>query len=321
MSEQEQVQASGETRCGFVALIGAPNAGKSTLLNQLVGAKISIVTHKVQTTRSRIRGIALHNNAQMVFVDTPGIFKPRRRLDRAMVDAAWEGVSDGDLTVLIVDAEAYVEGGRSAAKSRSLEDVDRIIKGLKEANQKAILVLNKIDLMKRDNLLAIVSDLNERFAFDETFMISAEKGYGVEDLQDYLSKNLPDGPWLYPEDQMADVSLRMIASEITREKLMLRLHQELPYAMTVETEQWQEKKDGSVRIEQVIFVERDGQKGIVLGKRGETMKEIGKLAREEMQESFGRRVHLFLFVKVREKWGDDPERYRMMGLDFPKQTS
>lgn len=321
MSDGEQAQRSGQTKCGFVALIGAPNAGKSTLLNQLVGAKVSIVTHKVQTTRSRIRGIALHKNTQMVFVDTPGIFKPRRRLDRAMVDAAWEGVSDGDLTVLIVDAEAYVEGGRKAAKNRSLEDVDRIIEGLKEADQKAVLVLNKIDLMKRDNLLAIVSDLNERFAFDETFLISAERGDGVSDLQDYLSDHLPESPWLYPEDQMADVSLRMIASEITREKLMLRLHQELPYAMTVETEQWQEKKDGSVRIEQVIFVERDGQKGIVLGKRGETMKEIGKLAREEMQESFGHRVHLFLFVKVREKWGDDPERYRMMGLDFPKQTS
>ncbi|MBL1235051.1 MAG: GTPase Era [Rhodobiaceae bacterium] len=294
-------------RCGFVALIGAPNAGKSTLLNRMVGGKVAIVTHKVQTTRSRIRGIALHENTQLVFVDTPGIFTPRRRLDRAMVSAAWTGAADADLIVLLVDCQ----GGVSA-------DVKRIITGLTKERRKAVLALNKIDLLRREQLLALTQELNEMFEFEQTFMISAEKGHGVEDLRAYLAGRLPTGPWLYPEDQMADVPLRSLASEITREKLYLRLHQELPYSLTVETESWKDKKDGSARVEQVIYVQRDGHKKILIGKNGEGIKTIGKLAREEMQDEFGMKIHLFLFVKVREKWGDDPERYEMMGLEFPK---
>ncbi|ABS64482.1 GTP-binding protein Era [Parvibaculum lavamentivorans DS-1] len=298
---------AGITRCGFVAIIGAPNAGKSTLLNQLVGSKVAIVTHKVQTTRSRIRGIAMEGNTQIVFVDTPGIFKPKRRLDRAMVDAAWGGAGDSDLIVLMVD----MESGRDS-------DVDRILEGLKSQGRKAILVLNKVDACPREKLLKTAAALNETGIFTETFMISALKGDGVADLKKYLAGLMPPGPWHYPEDQAADVPLRSLASEVTREKLFLRLHDELPYSLTVETESWEQKKDGSIRIAQVIFVERDSQKKIALGKGGQTIKTVGQLAREELQEMLETKVHLFLFVKVRENWSDDRERYREMGLDFPK---
>lgn len=305
-------------RAGFVALIGAPNAGKSSLVNRLVGAKIAIVTHKVQTTRTRLRGIVVRDNSQLVFVDTPGIFAPRRRLDKAMVEAAWGGAGDADIVALIVDAHAYRDAEKGGQSARATQDTLNIIEKLKTNKQKAILVLNKIDTIKQTDLLALTADLNERFTFDETFMVSAERGDGLEDLAAYFAANVPEGPWLYPEDQMADAPLRFLAAEITREKLTLRLHEELPYASTVETESWQEKKDGSVRIEQVIYVERPSQKGIVLGKSGRAIKEIGQLARGEMMASFDRKVHLFLFVKVREKWGDDPERYRELGLDFPR---
>lgn len=306
-----------ETKCGFVALIGAPNAGKSTLLNRLVGAKVAIVTHKVQTTRSRLRGVALHGSAQIVFVDTPGIFVPRRRLDEAMVNAAWGGAEDADIVAVIVDVTGYEPTNVKPASRRSREDTDRILEGLKEAGRDAVLILNKIDLVKNETLLAIAQELNDQFSFSQTFMVSAEKGDGIGDLLDYFSAHLPDGPWLYPQDQVADVSMRVLAAEITREKLILRLHDELPYATTVETEKWKQLKDGSVRIEQVIYVERDSQKAIVLGKGGRTVKEIGTLARSDIQESVGSKVHLFLFVKVREKWGEDPERYREIGLEFP----
>jgi GTP-binding protein Era len=309
---------TGNTRCGFVAMIGAPNAGKSTLVNKLVGAKVSIVTHKVQTTRTRLRGLAIHNNAQLVFVDTPGIFAPRRRLDRAMVEAAWGGAGDADVVVLVVDAAAYKEREKGGQATRAAKDIERILSGLKKTNTKAVLGLNKIDLLAREALLSIVADLSDRFEFEEVFMISAENGSGVADLVNYLSAHVPEGPWLYPEDQIADVSLRLLAAEITREKLILRLHEELPYALTVETESWKDFKDGSVRIEQVVYVQRDGQKALVLGQKGKTIKEVGSEARKEMMDSFDRKVHLFLFVKVRENWGDDPERYRELGLDFPK---
>jgi GTP-binding protein Era len=292
------------TSCGFVALIGAPNAGKSTLLNQLVGSKISIVTHKVQTTRARIRAIALEGAAQIIFVDTPGIFSPKRKLDEEMVHAAWAGAADADATVLLIGARDGLN-----------EDNTRIIEGLEATGAKAILAINKIDLVPHENLLQLAADLNARYQFTDTFMISALKGHGVADLRTALAGRMPTGPWLYPEDQIADVPLRMLASEITREKLYLRLHDELPYASTVETEKWTEKKDGSVRIEQVIYVQRDSQKKIVLGKNGQTIKKIGQSAREEISETIGQTAHLFLFVKVREKWADDPERLRMMGLE------
>ncbi|MDP1628300.1 GTPase Era [Parvibaculum sp.] len=304
----EDTGKAGITRCGFVAIIGAPNAGKSTLLNQLVGSKVAIVTHKVQTTRARIRGIAMEGNTQIVFVDTPGIFKPKRRLDRAMVDAAWGGAGDADLIILMVD----MESGRDS-------DVDRIIDGLKSQGRKAILVLNKVDAAPREKLLKTAAALNETGIFTETFMISALKGDGVADLKKYLAGLMPPGPWHYPEDQAADVPLRSLAAEVTREKLFLRLHDELPYSLTVETESWEQKKDGSIRIQQVIFVERDSQKKIALGKGGQTIKTIGQLAREELEQMLECRVHLFLFVKVRENWSDDRERYREMGLDFPKE--
>jgi GTP-binding protein Era len=303
-AEIVQPQGAGGTSCGFVALIGAPNAGKSTLLNQLVGSKISIVTHKVQTTRARIRAIALEGAAQIIFVDTPGIFSPKRKLDEEMVHAAWAGAADADATVLLIGARDGLN-----------EDNTRIIEGLEATGAKAILAINKIDLVPHENLLQLAADLNARFAFTDTFMISALKGHGVADLRAALADRMPKGPWLYPEDQIADVPLRMLASEITREKLYLRLHDELPYASTVETEKWTEKKDGSVRIEQVIYVQRDSQKKIVLGKNGQTIKKIGQSAREEITETIGQTAHLFLFVKVREKWADDPERLRMMGLE------
>lgn len=303
----EDAGKAGITRCGFVAIIGAPNAGKSTLLNQLVGSKVAIVTHKVQTTRARIRGIAMEGQTQIVFVDTPGIFKPKRRLDRAMVDAAWGGAGDADLIILMVD----MESGRDS-------DVDRIVDGLKSQHRRAILVLNKVDACPREKLLKTAAALNETGIFTETFMISALKGDGVADLKKYIAGLMPPGPWHYPEDQAADVPLRSLASEVTREKLFLRLHDELPYSLTVETESWEQKKDGSIRIQQVIFVERDSQKKIALGKGGQTIKTVGQLAREELEQMLECRVHLFLFVKVRENWSDDRERYREMGLDFPK---
>lgn len=293
------------TRSGFVAIIGAPNAGKSTLINQLVGAKVSIVTHKVQTTRAIVRGIATHGQAQIVFVDTPGIFKPRRRLDRAMVTTAWGGAKDADIVLVLIDAERGLK-----------DDAERILEGLAEVRQPKVLVLNKVDRAKRENLLALAALANEKIQFDRTFMISALTGSGCRDLLDYLSETMPAGPWYYPEDQISDLPMRQLAAEITREKLYLRLHQELPYSSHVETEKWEEKQDGSVRIEQVIYIERESQKKIVLGEKGATIKAIGASARKEIGEILEQKVHLFLFVEVRENWGDDPERYREMGLDF-----
>ncbi|SDW58140.1 GTPase Era [Litoreibacter albidus] len=295
------------TRAGFIALIGEPNAGKSTLLNRMVGAKVSIVTHKVQTTRARIRGVAMEGQAQLVFVDTPGLFRPRRRLDRAMVAAAWSGASDADIVILLVEAHRGITEG-----------VGAILDGLAERTGGApvVLAINKIDRVKSDALLGLTKELNDRFAFDETFMISAEKGHGTDALRGWLAGQVPEGPWLYPEDQLADAPMRNIAAEITREKLTLRLHQELPYQMTVETEKWEEQKDGSARIEQLIYVVRDGHKGIVLGNKGETIKAVGKAAREELTEFLGRKVHLFLQVKVRPGWLEDSERYSEMGLNF-----
>jgi GTP-binding protein Era len=295
------------TKAGFVALIGEPNAGKSTLLNRMVGAKVSIVTHKVQTTRARIRGVAIEGDSQLVFVDTPGLFRPRRRLDRAMVAAAWGGAADADVVVLLIEAHRGVTEG-----------VERILEGLAEVAQgrKVALAINKIDRVKAEALLALTQDMNARYDFAETFMISAEKGYGVETLRKWLATEMPDSPWLYPEDQIADLPMRMIAAEMTREKLTLRLHQELPYQLTVETESWQERKDGSARIDQVVYVSRDGHKGILLGHKGETIKAVSKAAREELEEFLGRKVHLFLQVKVRENWLEEAARYSEMGLDF-----
>ncbi|WP_299048104.1 GTPase Era [uncultured Tateyamaria sp.] len=295
------------TRAGFVALIGEPNAGKSTLLNTMVGAKVSIVTHKVQTTRARIRGVAMQGESQIVFVDTPGLFQPRRRLDRAMVAAAWGGAADADVVVLMVEAHRGVTAG-----------VERILEGMAEIGQgrTVALAINKIDRVEAPVLLGLTRDLNERFAFAETFMISAEKGHGVDTLRAWLAEQVPEGPWLYPEDQIADLPMRMIAAEMTREKLTLRLHQELPYQLTVETENWEERKDGSAKVDQIIYVSRDGHKGIVLGHKGETIKAVSRAAREELTEFLGRKVHLFLQVKVREKWLDEAERYDQMGLNF-----
>ncbi|WP_298904603.1 GTPase Era [uncultured Aliiroseovarius sp.] len=295
------------TRAGFVALIGEPNAGKSTLTNYMVGAKVSIVTHKVQTTRARIRGVAIEGDAQIVFVDTPGLFQPRRRLDRAMVAAAWGGASDADVIVLLVEAHRGVTEG-----------VERILEGLEEIGQgrTVALAINKIDKVEAPVLLALTKDLNDRYNFAETFMISAEKGHGVKDLRKWLAERLPEGPWLYPEDQIADLPMRMIAAEMTREKLTLRLHQELPYQLTVETENWEERKDGSARVDQIIYVARDGHKGIILGKRGETIKAVSQSARAELEEFMGRKIHLFLQVKVRPNWLEEKERYSEMGLDF-----
>ena len=295
------------TRAGFVALIGEPNAGKSTLLNRMVGAKVSIVTHKVQTTRARIRGVAMDGQSQIVFVDTPGLFAPRRRLDRAMVAAAWGGAADADVIVLMVEAHRGVTEG-----------VEKILEGLAEIGEgrTVTLAINKIDKVPTEVLLGLAQKLNESYDFSETFMISAEKGHGVDDLRKWLGGKLPEGPWLYPEDQIADLPLRMIAAEMTREKLTLRLHQELPYQMTVETETWEDRKDGSVKIDQVVYVVRDGHKGIVLGKGGETIKSIGQASRTELEEFLDRKVHLFLQVKVRPNWLDEAERYSEMGLDF-----
>jgi GTP-binding protein Era len=306
MSDAPETHSGLETRSGFVALIGATNAGKSTLLNQLVGAKVSIVTHKVQTTRAIVRGIATHGNAQIVFVDTPGIFKPRRRLDKAMVTTAWGGAKDADLVLVLVDAERGIRG-----------DAETLLENLESVRQPKILVLNKVDRVKPEALLKLSAEANEKAQFERTFMVSALTGSGCKDLLDFLAARLPVGPWYYPEDQISDLPMRQLAAEITREKLYLRLHQELPYSSTVETERWEEKKDGSVRIEQVIYVERDSQKKIVLGEKGATIKAIGAASRKEIGEILEQTVHLFLFVKVRENWSDDPERYREMGLEFP----
>jgi len=300
--------AGATTRAGFVALIGAPNAGKSTLLNALVGQKVSIVTHKVQTTRALIRGIVVHKNAQMILVDTPGIFAPKRRLERAMVTTAWGGAADADAIVLLIDAK------------RGLTEEDRaIIARLAEypTGRERILVLNKVDIVKRDTLLGLTKEANDAAQFSRTFMISALTGSGVSDLLDYLAAKMPESPFLYPEDQMTDLPLRFLAAEITREKLTLRLHDELPYRATVETEKWAETKKG-VRIDQTIYVERESQRKIVLGKGGETIKAISMAAREEISKLIEKPAHLFLFVKVRENWADDPERYREMGVEFPR---
>lgn len=295
------------TRAGFVALIGEPNAGKSTLLNRMVGAKVSIVTHKVQTTRTRIRGVAMQGQSQLVFVDTPGLFQPRRRLDRAMVAAAWGGAADADIVVMLIEAHRGVTEG-----------VERILEGLSEVakGRRVALAINKIDRVQAEDLLALTQKMNEHYDFTETFMISAERGHGVEALREWLAEELPEGPWLYPEDQMADLPLRMIAAEMTREKLTLRLHQELPYQLTVETENWEERKDGSAKIDQIIYVVRDGHKGIVLGKRGETIKAVSQAARAELEEFLDRKIHLFLQIKVRPNWLEESERYSEMGLDF-----
>ena len=295
------------TRCGFVAFIGEPNAGKSTLTNWMVGAKVSIVTHKVQTTRARIRGVALEGDSQIVIVDTPGLFRPRRRLDRAMVAAAWGGAADADIIVLLVEAHRGLTEGVEAI----LDRLSEIGEGRTVA-----LAINKIDRVSAEALLPLTEALNARYDFARTFLISAEKGHGCADLKAWLAAELPEGPWLYPEDQIADLPLRMIAAEITREKLTLRLHQELPYQLTVETEVWEERDDGSARIEQAIYVARDGHKGIVLGKKGETIKAISKAAREELEEFLGRKVHLFTRVLVKPNWLEDAERYEQMGLDF-----
>lgn len=294
-----------KTHSGFVALIGAPNVGKSTLVNRLVGTKVSIVTHKVQTTRALIRGIITHNNTQIVLVDTPGIFTPKRRLDRAMITTAWSGAKDADMVLVLVDAAKGLD-----------EETEEVFASLSKVKKEKILVINKVDSVPRPSLLELAKKLNEGQQFSETFMISALKGTGCDDLLDYLAKKLPEGPWYYPEDQISDMPMRQLAAEITREKLYMRLHNELPYASTVETESWEERPDGSVKINQIIYVEREGQKKIVLGTKGETIKAIGQAARKELMEILEQKVHLFLFVKVRDHWSDDPERYREMGLDY-----
>ena len=296
------------TRCGFVALIGAPNVGKSTLVNALVGSKVTIVSRKVQTTRALIRGIVIENNAQIILVDTPGIFLPKRRLDRAMVSTAWSGAHDADLVCVLLDARAGID-----------EEADAILTKVATVRHERILVLNKIDLVPREKLLALTKAANDRLSFAKTFMVSALSGDGVDDLRRTLAEMVPPGPFHYPEDQMSDAPMRHLAAEITREKIFRQLHQELPYQSTVETDSWTERKDKSIRIEQTIFVERESQRKIMLGKGGATIKSIGADSRKEIAEIVGVPVHLFLFVKVRENWGDDPNRYREMGLEFPKE--
>ena len=299
------------TRAGFAAIIGAPNAGKSTLVNALVGRKVSIVTPKVQTTRFQVRGVMIRGASQVVLVDTPGVFSPRRRLDRAMVAAAWDGATDADIIVHVVDAAAQSKGS-----GRSVEDVDRVIEGLRTHELRAVLVLNKIDLLRREELLAIAQALHESGVYDEVFMISASRGDRIEDLAANLASAVPESPFLYPEDQIADLPERLLAAEITREKLYLRVHDELPYALTVETESWKTLKDGSIRIEQTIYVEREAHKPIILGKNGQTVKWVGKAAREELERDLNCKIHLFLFVKVRPNWGEDRARFSALGLDF-----
>jgi GTP-binding protein Era len=306
MAEPAQAEHDAEQRCGFVALIGAPNVGKSTLINALVGAKVSIVTPKVQTTRTLIRGIAIAEGAQLIFVDTPGIFSPRRRLDRAMIGSAWDATQDADLVAVVIDARRGL-----------MDDDERILRELAGLRPPKVLVLNKIDLIDKSALLTLTRKLNESADFAATFMISALSGDGVADLKRWFAAHVPAGPWLYPQDQISDAPLRQLAAEITREKLYLRLHQELPYQSTVETEVWKELKDGSVRIEQTVYVARESQRKIVLGKGGQTIKAIGAAARVEIAAAIEQPVHLFLHVKVREGWMDDPERYRAIGLEFP----
>jgi GTPase len=296
------------TSCGFVALIGAPNAGKSTLLNALVGSKVTIVSHKVQTTRALIRGIAVEGQSQLIFVDTPGIFSPRRRLDRAMVTTAWSGAHEADLVGVLIDARKGLD-----------EEADDILGRLAEVKRPKLLILNKIDLVAKEALLNLAKAANEKTKFEATFMVSALTGDGVPDLKRWLAQHVALGPWLYPPDQMSDAPVRQLAAEITREKLFERLHQELPYHSTVETEAWKELRGGDIRIEQTIYVERESQRKIVLGKGGQTIKAIGEAARKEIADIVDVKVHLFLFVKVREGWGEDPERYRAMGLEFPKE--
>src|SRR3954454_10959347 len=298
----------GGTRCGFIALIGAPNAGKSTLINALVGSKVAIVTPKVQTTRTLLRGIAMEGPAQLVFIDTPGIFAPRRRLDRAMVTTAWTGAHDADVVAVLIDAKSGLD-----------DDAEALLKKLEEVRQPKVLILNKVDLVAKEKLLTLAQTATARGKFEAVFMISALGGDGVADVRTWLAQNVPQGPWHYPEDEVSDAPLRQLAAEITREKLYLKLHQELPYQSTVETETWTERKDGSVRIEQTIYVERESQRKIVLGKAGQSIKAIGEASRRELSEIIEKPVHLFLFVKVRENWGNDPERYRQMGLEFPKE--
>ena len=307
MSGTEAAPPPDDTRCGFVAIIGVPNAGKSTLVNRLVGTKVSIVSRKVQTTRSIVRGIAIHGRSQIVFVDTPGIFAPKRRLDRAMVETAWGGARDADLVALLVDAQKGLD-----------TEVRALVERLGELRPPKVLILNKVDTVKRESLLGLADTLSHAVPFVRVFMVSALTGDGIDDLIAYFAEAVPPGPWLYPADEVTDLPLRNLAAEITREKLFERLHQELPYAATVETERWTEQKDGSVRIEQTIFVERDSQKKIVLGKGGATIKAISMASRHDLAGIVERPVHLFLFVKVRENWGDDPERYREMGIEFPK---
>ncbi|WOH69267.1 GTPase Era [Bradyrhizobium sp. BWA-3-5] len=308
MTVEASPASPAETRCGFVALIGAPNVGKSTLVNALVGSKVTIVSRKVQTTRALIRGIVIEDKAQIILVDTPGIFSPKRRLDRAMVSTAWSGAHDADLVCVLLDAKAGID-----------EEAEAILNKLATVAHPKILVLNKIDLIPREKLLALAQAANERMKFEHTFMISALSGDGVDDLRKTLAESVPPGPFHYPEDQMSDAPLRHLAAEITREKIYRQLHQELPYQSTVETDTWTERKDKSVRIEQTIFVERESQRKIVLGKGGATIKSIGADSRKEIAEILGVPVHLFLFVKVRENWGDDPDRYREMGLEFPRE--
>lgn len=307
----EASESNGARRCGFIAVIGAPNAGKSTLVNALVGAKVSIVTQKVQTTRARIRGIAVVDDAQLVFTDTPGIFSPRRRLDRAMVAAAWEGLEGADAIILVVDAAAQL-----AAPSKSTADTEAIIEELKKRGAKAVLVLNKIDKVPRPNLLKLIADMGAHGVFEETFLLSAENGDGVKDLRAYLAARAPEGAWMYPEDQLSDISDRLMAAEVTREKVFKRLHEELPYESTVETTSWTRTKKGELRIEQTIYVSREGHRPIVLGKGGQTLKAIGEAARKELTEIFGETVHLFLTVNVREGWTEEAARYHEMGLDI-----
>lgn len=313
MSELEtEMTAAADTkekqRCGFAAIIGAPNAGKSTLTNNMVGTKVSIVTHKVQTTRANLRGIFIENNTQVILVDTPGIFAAKKRLDHGMVNAAWGGAKDADLVIVLIDAAKGIDKAE-----------ERILEGLQNLSVPLILALNKIDRLKKEELLALAQTITARAKFDETFMISALKGSGVDDLKAFLVSQMPEGPWLYPDDQIADAPLRYTAAEITREKIFIRLHEELPYASTVETTQWKTLKDKSIRVEQTIFVETSSQKKIVIGAKGQTIKKISMDAREEIAEIASAPVHLFLFVKVRENWSDDPERYAQMGLEFPKK--
>jgi len=308
MMDEAQAERPAGTRCGFVALIGAPNVGKSTLVNALVGSKVTIVSRKVQTTRALIRGIVIEGASQIILVDTPGIFSPKRRLDRAMVTTAWSGAHDADLVCVLLDAKKGLD-----------DEAQAIIDKAAAVAHEKILVVNKVDLVPREKLLALVAAANEKLSFSRTFMISAISGDGVDDLRRALAEMVPPGPFHYPEDQMSDAPMRHLAAEITREKIYSHLHQELPYQSTVETDSWAERKDGSIRIEQTIFVERDSQRKIVLGKGGATIKSIGAQARKEIAEITGTPVHLFLFVKVRENWGDDPDRYREMGLEFPRE--